>query len=146
MSLLIDKNDKIRIDFVYLKVGYKLICGIEKEDIKNFLKTEFPDKYKEIYKEDEIKKEWFEFKVPTFEDTILMSSNIILSKNIKSEPNLETNIMVSRYQKVLHLLKDWSFADDEGNKLKINEDTINRLNPYIAHIIGTTIENYVTDW
>jgi len=73
------------------------------------------------------------FKYPNHGDT-----NNILSKSIQmGEGGLSIDPIAARVNRLIVLLKDWTFVDDDGKKLPINVTNINKLHSSVADFILT---------
>jgi hypothetical protein len=82
------------------------------------------------------------FKNPSYKDNV-----DILSKSVKAdmEGGVQVDPSLLRYARFLALAQEWSFKDDQGNKIKLTAENINNLSPKIANVILEQLDERLND-
>ena len=130
-SIFVDQNEKIKMEIVigYAKNG-NVYCELKKDekDILEFLGEDI---------DGEIESYIITVKRPNFKDITEMSKGTV-SMNVDEGFNF--NIAASRMKKMKQLIVDWDFSDEKGEKIPVSAESIEKLNPSIASLIGEEID------
>lgn len=116
MKLLVDRSDDVKVT-VY--------CWEANGEIEaSHLKSDVPKDDVNVVEQVE-----FSFRKPNYSD----SNVIIRNSNFKTEGE-ETSLNVSAFQEQIlrSLLVDWDMKDDSGEKITLNNVSINALIPSVA--------------
>ena len=127
-DLFIKEDEEFVIDFVVAvdKEG-TMWCDITEESLREILLEN---------KDYEISKYKAVFKKPSFGDTINLYDDVFSTDG----ESIEFNPLGARFRKIVLLIKSWTLTDADGNAVEPNEDSIMRLHPIIASIIGAQVD------
>ena len=129
--IFVDQNEKIKMEIVigYSKNG-KVYCELKKDekDILEFLGEDL-DGETESYV--------MTVKRPNFKDITEMSKGTV---SMSVDEGFNFNIAASRMKKMKQLIIDWDFSDEKGEKIPVSDESIEKLNPSIANLIGEQID------
>jgi len=81
----------------------------------------------------------FVFRRPSFKDAV----NAVGDMATKDGISLSFNPLAIRFARIKSLLKDWSLKDGEGNKVPVTEQNIEKLNPVLADMVGTRLDDMI---
>lgn len=126
-GLLVGKDDNIKIKIF---VGNDKNDEIFAHDDKNaLLEYEVDEKTVEQFD--------FTFRRPSYRDEVdLVSGNVVVT----DMTGLRIDPAAIRYKRMVSLLKDWSLKDQDGKKIPVNPDNVDRLHPKVAGAILNVLD------
>jgi len=142
MQLFVDKEKKIEIK-IYLAQNSKgeLIAS---DSLDNLLKNEYI-----VTPKEEIEEHSFYFRNPSYKDNVDVLSKTLKHQFQIGEENIETNTLSAdpaliQYVRFQSLLIDWTLKDNEEKKIPVTKDRIDKLNPVIANVVVSSLDNLLS--
>ena len=128
-NLFIKDSDEIRVDFFIASTeDDKIYVNIDKDNLDGIMKV--------MKIEYEIEEHYAIFKKPNFGDFVSMANSTFKADNA----GVSFNPLDDRYQKLVKLIKSWSFTNKDGNIIQPSASYIKSLNPVVAEIIYSQLE------
>jgi len=130
-SIFVNENEKMKMEIV---IGYSknenVYCELKKDkkDILEFLGEDING---------DIEQYTIVVKRPNFKDITEMSKGTV---SMSVDEGFNFNIAASRMKKMKQLIIDWDFSDENGEKIPVSDENIEKLNPSIASLIGQEID------
>ena len=119
----------------------KIAIGSAKDDPRQILADISADKLREIYGDgldpDSIEEHSVWFRYPDFNDQTKIIDGAIRIEN----DMYQVNPQALRYKRITQLAKRWTFKGKDGKDTIPNENTVKKLHPLIAQIIGVVLES-----
>ncbi len=113
--VVVKKNDK-----VYAATDTKLLIS-ENEEIESS-DLDSVEEYEATFRE------------PSYKDEVDMFSNGLFG-DISDINNIQLNLAVVNYNRLICLIKSWSFKDGKGEPISPNKENISKIHPSIARVL-----------
>lgn len=130
-SLLIDENDEIVVHFViaWSKDGRNVRAEVTRDDLQAL--------YGDTIDDSTIQEHTATFRRPSFGDTVRMSQNVYATSD---GLRVDFNPYVMRMGRLSSLIKSWTLADGEGNPIPATPESVAKVDPVVAQIIGIQLD------
>jgi hypothetical protein len=126
LNIFVESEDIIKINFtIAVSDTEKVYADISRSDLEQMLtgiKCTFEDHY-------------IVFKRPSFKDIVNMS------QGLKSDgTGFSIDILPDRYNKVVALLRQWSFLSPDESPAPLTTSNIDKLHPVVAELIISQLD------
>jgi len=130
-NLFVKESDEVKI---HLFIGLTEKGGIVADPELSTLEEEGIDA-KSVEEHDIV------FRMLNFKDSVALASDMF--NYSAQEQGLDFNPLAMRFEKIVKLIKSWTFKDDAGNILPCTKENISNLHPTVASAIGAVLDAQV---
>lgn len=128
-NLFISENDEITIKFVLAETKTGKLLAENSKEVLNAV-------HDDLVNQSTIEEHEVVFRRPSFGDLVKLTGNI----NLDSSASVNFNPFAIRSIRMSNLIKRWTLLDEDGKTKAATAETVAKLNPIIANVIGSQLE------